>query len=472
MYLIAHVNLQGFYVTAEKKMVPGDRPLVITKDRRVLDFELAASGAGLRPGLKEIEAKRRLPDGSFRLYIPDHFREARERFLKQLSQVGPDIEPDADHRAWLGFLTRGLEGAADKGQGGLRNVLGNELREMASRLVPGVAERVALGVGGSKLIARAAAMMIQGGRRLLERLDPGTFELVSLGEPGVLFRVITGKEGEFLAPLSVQFLWPLDRETRSQLLTLGLTTIGEVAAVPGDLLIRKFGPVGKLIHDYTRGLDREPVRRLYPPREREMSVGFAGEIRDRAVLEAALKKMAGQLVRILNRHGEACTLVKLVVSTTAGEDREITRLLARGCSSAMPLQEVLLGLFRQWHADQPVVGLKAVAGGLAGAQVLQMELFEFYGSGCGSRCDPGMLGGSLSAGGRDRGRPVLAGPRATGPVPANPRAGAVLADPRVESVLTNLRRKLPDRAIRLGKDLPVNRMEQLRLFWEDGVKVD
>src|SRR5262249_9228267 len=77
--------------------------------------------------------------------------------------------------------------------------------------------------------------------------------------------VATGESAAFLAPWSVGVLGDDDPERPSLLLRLGLRTLGDVAALPSDAVLARFGVEGRAFHDLARGLDAGPPVLVAPP---------------------------------------------------------------------------------------------------------------------------------------------------------------------------------------------------------------
>ena len=100
-------------------------------------------------------------------------------------------------------------------------------------------------VAGSKLTARIACMLLPAGKSVcLKRHE----------------------EAAFLAPLPVDFLWPLDEKVIEHLKILGLHRIGEVTGISKEELCLQLGErEGRAVYNYSRGIDTRPVLAKYPP---------------------------------------------------------------------------------------------------------------------------------------------------------------------------------------------------------------
>ena len=68
-------------------------------------------------------------------------------------------------------------------------------------------------------------------------------------------------------PLPVSDLLFVGKRTTEALATMGIRTIGELAEADREFLLERFGKQGDLLWTYANGLDEEPVRSYYAPRE-------------------------------------------------------------------------------------------------------------------------------------------------------------------------------------------------------------
>ncbi|MDK2960154.1 MAG: polymerase [Bacillota bacterium] len=116
--------------------------------------------------------------------------------------------------------------------------------ELRKLLVPRLGERFLASLAGNKLVARAATLAQRAG--------------LVRGEDGVVV-VPPGKEADFLAPLPLAYLWPVEPRLRERLRLLGLKTIGQVAELAAEELYRFFGPEGYRVAQLSRGRDGSRV---------------------------------------------------------------------------------------------------------------------------------------------------------------------------------------------------------------------
>lgn len=126
--------------------------------------------------------------------------------------------------------------------------------------------------------------------------------IAALSSPGGGKNIVTGgpvEMGAFLKDFPCDVL-PISWQNKKRLSDFGMSTLGQVAALPPGPLQAQFGPEGKRIWELARGHDGEP---LYS-RHSEESIEESLELPSVAVsLEAMLAAVAALLSKILLREG-------------------------------------------------------------------------------------------------------------------------------------------------------------------------
>ena len=92
---------------------------------------------------------------------------------------------------------------------------------------------------------------------------------------------------------------------------MGVTTIGQLAAVPVAYLDTRFGSGGRGLHDLSRGLDDRPVEPFAPPKSMGAEETFGRDHRDTERLAATLREQAERVARELREGGYAARSVTL-----------------------------------------------------------------------------------------------------------------------------------------------------------------
>ena len=113
-----------------------------------------------------------------------------------------------------------------------------------------------------------------------------------LRKPDGLVVVPPGTETAFLAPLPISRLWGVGEKTAVQLADYGVRTIGDLAALPVDTVVRRFGKHGASLIDRARGLDADPVHDGDPAKTIGHETTFDVDSSDPEVIERTLLALA------------------------------------------------------------------------------------------------------------------------------------------------------------------------------------
>ncbi len=190
------------------------------------------------------------------------------------------------------------------------------------------------------------------------------------GKPDGLVVVEAGEEAAFLAPRPLRELPMIGPKLAEALQRMGVTTIGEVAAMSGRTLEERFGQFGRELHARARGIFAAPVisgrgQAKSVSRENTFGTDVADRERLRAVLRGQAERVAADL-RHQNRGARTVTLKlrfppfeTLTRSATPGQTLEL----------ADEIYDIAAGLFeRAWAANgkRPVrllgVGVTNISG--------------------------------------------------------------------------------------------------------------
>jgi DNA polymerase-4 len=195
-----------------------------------------------------------------------------------------------------------------------------------------------------------------------------------LRKPDGLVVVKPGDEEAFLRPLPISRLWGVGAKSAAALSEYGVRTIGDLAALPPDLLVRRFGKHGASLGDRARGLDADPVGN----RDAAKSVGhehtFDVDTSDRDVIERTILAMSeGVAGRLRDSHVRASTVTVKIRDTSF---RTITRqrTLSEPTDLTEPIFRTALELARPEVRGLKIRLLGVTASGLGERD--QLSLFE------------------------------------------------------------------------------------------------
>jgi len=306
--VILHVDMDAFFASVE-----------VLDDPRLAGLPVIVGGAGPRgvvaactyearmfgvhSAMPSSVARRLCPravfvDGRFHRYTEES-RKLHDIF----EDVTPLVEGISLDEAFLDVTgSQHLLGDGPAIAAAIRHRVAEELRLNCS-----------VGMGRSKLIAKLAS---KAAKPVADRtgIRPG---------PGVIV-VRPDEELAFLHPLPVRALWGVGPVTGKRLDALGVTTVGDLAALPPGVLEHALGAsLGAHLGALSRGDDPRPVE----PVQEAKSIGheetFPSDLWDPAVLHGHLMRMVDASATLLRRSGLAARTV--TVKVRFGDFTMVTR---------------------------------------------------------------------------------------------------------------------------------------------------
>jgi DNA polymerase-4 len=228
---ILHADLDAFYASVEQRDDPSlrGRP-VIVGGGVVLAASYEAKGRGVRTAMGGKQARMLCPDAIVVGPRFDAYTEASKAVFEIFRDTTPVVEGLSIDEAFLDV-------------GGLLRISGTP-QEIAARLRRRVLAEVGLpitvGVARTKFLAKVAS---------------------GVGKPDGLLVVPPDRELEFLHALPVTRLWGVGEVTAEKLERRGITTVGDVAKLPGGALVAMLGKAsGRQLHALAHNRDPRPVQ--------------------------------------------------------------------------------------------------------------------------------------------------------------------------------------------------------------------
>ena len=217
---ILHVDLDAFFAAVEQRDHPELRgkPVIVggggPNDRGVVSAaSYEARVFGVHSAMPLREAGRRCPHGIFLPVDGRSTRRPASDVMAVLRRFTPLVEPISIDEAFLDVTgSRVLFGDGE--------AIGRQIKD---EVATAVELTISVGVATTKLVAKIAS---------------------DLRKPDGLVVVEPGDEAAFLAPLEIRRLWGVGEKSAAALREYGVRTIGDLAALPDDLLIRRFGKHG------------------------------------------------------------------------------------------------------------------------------------------------------------------------------------------------------------------------------------
>ena len=186
---------------------------------------------------------------------------------------------------------------------------------------------------------------------------------------------------EVVYPLPVNTLLFVGKSTEQALAKMYIQTIGELAAADEDMLTKKLGKAGAVLHKYACGEDDEPVRSVYE-REEVKSVGNSITFRRNLVgedeIKAGIRALAGSVAARLRRHGLKCATVQVTIKNPDFKSISRQKPLMSPSFLEREICQAAVEIVREnWNMKMPVRMLSVTGLNLREAgQARQLSLFD------------------------------------------------------------------------------------------------
>jgi DNA polymerase-4 len=349
---ILHVDLDAFFAAVEQRDRPElrGRPVVVggggPDDRGVVSTaSYEARRFGIRSAMPLRTAAGLCPEAVFLPVDGRKYGEVSREVMAILRRFTPQVEALSIDEAFLD-----VTGSA---------ALFGDGETIAHRIKAAVRDEVRLtisvGVATTKLVAKIAS---------------------DLRKPDGLVVVAPGDEAAFLAPLPVWRLWGVGQQTEAVLREHGVATIGDLAALPIDVLVRRFGRHGASLHDRALGRDPDPVDDGDPAKSIGHEHTFDVDTSDREVIERTLLAMSeGVSGRLRKAHLLAGTVT---VKIRDSSFRTITRqrTLAEPTDMTEPIWSAAVELARP-----EIGGLRLRLVGVTASNLAAPRQLSLFGTG-------------------------------------------------------------------------------------------
>jgi DNA polymerase-4 len=295
---ILHVDLDAFFASVEQRDHPElvGKPVIVGGDPGGRGVVSAASyearAFGVHSAMSLREALRRCPDGVFLPVNGRRYQQASREVMAILRRFTPQVEPISIDEAFLDVT-------------GSRQLFGDG-RSIALAIKAAIRDEVGLpasvGVATTKLVAKVAS---------------------DLRKPDGLVVVAPGDEAPFLAPLPIGRLWGVGEKTAHALEDYGVRTIGDLATLSPDVLIRRFGKHGGSLASRARGMDDDRVHEGDPAKSVGHEHTFDVDTSEREIIERTLLAMSDGVAGRLRSAGVRASTVTVKIRDSSF--RTITR---------------------------------------------------------------------------------------------------------------------------------------------------
>ncbi|MCW8086414.1 DNA polymerase IV [Sabulicella glaciei] len=318
---VAHLDCDAFYASVEKRDRPelAAKPVIVGGLTRgvVAACCYVARTRGVRSAMPMFQARALCPDAV--VIHPEMAKYAQEarRIRAMMETLTPLVQPLSIDEAVLDL--RGTEVLH-------RAPPAVTLARLAQQVEREVGVTVSVGLAANRLMAKLAA----------EQDKPRGFAVIGAKEAA-----------SWLAPQPVGLLPGIGPAAVRRLAALGITRLGQLAALDARSALLRLGPEGPELAARARGEDGRPVSPERETRSISAETTFDTDLSTVEALEAPLWRMCEKLARRLATKGFAAGGVVLKLKTARFETRSRAGRLGAATQVPETLFEVARALLRR-----------------------------------------------------------------------------------------------------------------------------
>lgn len=280
---ILHLDLDAFFCSVAEQLDPTIKGKAVVVGAKPSERGAVASASyparsyGIKSAMPMGQALRLCPD---LIIVRPDMRICVERskaVMDVLLDAAPYVEPASIDEAFVDVTI-------------MPDPIDKIARDIQLRVNTEVDLPCSLGGGTSRLLAKIANAF---GKTRQPKTKP----------PNSIMIVPPGKEKQFLKNLPVGKLWGVGSKTEQALESLGVKTIGQLAASSKDMLSKRFGKPGRDMWYHANAIDPSSVLPLSIQKSTGRQMTFQQDTNDEAELKLTLRRLSAEVGRQVRRAG-------------------------------------------------------------------------------------------------------------------------------------------------------------------------
>ena len=354
---ILHCDMNCFYASVEMQRHPEfrDKPLAVCgsqEDRHgiVLTANYLAKPRGVKTGMAIWQARQCCPD--LVILPPDMDEYIRfSRMAREIYESYTDqVEPFGLDESWLDVTgSVGLYGSAMA-----------IAQEISRRIKFELGITASIGVSDNKITAKLGS---------------------DYKKPDAITRIERDNYREVAYPLPVEDLLYVGPATSRKLRHIGISTVGRLAECPVDVLERRLGKMGIILHTFANGRDTSPVLKtdhISTVKSVGNSATTPRDLVNEDDIGLMLLLLAESVAARMRELWSKCTVVEVTIRDTELGWLSRQRALRVPTCSSDEIARVALDLFRaNYRWEKPVRSIGVRGAGLVHAGVgTQLSLWN------------------------------------------------------------------------------------------------
>lgn len=355
---ILHCDCNGFYASVECVLNPSLRnvPMAVggnEKNRHgiILAKNELAKKYNIQTAETLYSARKKCPE---LVIVPPHhdvYREYSHRVNAIYEQYTDLVEPFGIDESWLDVTgSRRLFGDG--------KTIADELRRRV-RAETGLT--ISVGVSFNKVFAKLGS---------------------DYKKPDATTVIMRGDVERIVYPLPVGTLLYVGKRTEKTLYSMGIKTIGDLAAFDGKALAEILGKSGAMLSEYARGLDESPVRSVYEEEEIQ-SVGngmtFDHDLTGEDEIRRGVMTLCEKIAFRMRAHKVKCTTVQVQIKDPQFKVISRQKKLERAAYSSREIFDAAMDIIHaSWQMYKPVRMITVTGSSLINErdEVRQLSLFD------------------------------------------------------------------------------------------------
>lgn len=222
---------------------------------------------------------------------------------------------------------------------------------------------VNVGVGNNKLLAKMAS----------------DFE-----KPNKVHTLFISEVPSKMHPLSIEDLFMIGKASSKKLREMGINTIGDLAMIPCDILVKKFKSMGIMMHDYANGIDNSPV---YYEEEQVKSISNSTVLpynyKNISQINEVIRMLSSDVGRRLRDNKLYTDTIGIWIKYNYFDKTSRQEKLENSISSDEEIFNKATNLFNKiWNHEDGIRSICIFVSGLSTSRKRQLSLFDNFNTDC------------------------------------------------------------------------------------------
>lgn len=339
MRRILHIDMDAFFAAVEQKRNPEliGKPLVIggsgdpTQRGVVSTASYEARKFGIRSAMPLRTAYKLCPQAVFLPVDYQEYSRVSARIKTILREYFPIMEDVGIDEAFLDIsqIDKPSEEIA---------------KEIKMKIKQETGLTCSVGIAPNKLLAKIASDM---------------------QKPNGLTIITEGDIESRIWPLPVRKLWGVGPKTEAYLKEMGVENIGQLASLPTDTLVERFGEShGTYLYEASRGIDESPLITHWEPKSTSREITFQKDIDDWQVIAKTLAELTKEVATDLKHAGYLGRTITVKVRFSNFETHTRAKTLTKPTNSVTEIRTSAFDCLKRFELKKKVRLVGVRVGGL------------------------------------------------------------------------------------------------------------